>query len=108
MPSNVTSLDQAMKAASKENSPAKQMAQPGFMPQQPIQTGSFNPNAQMVAQGIYGSEYDRAMSMPSRGLTPEQVMANTPISMMDSPLNKALVGDQDQLPQELQDAIENS
>tara|TARA_R110000782_G_C14544216_1_gene384173 strand:+ start:61 stop:342 length:282 start_codon:yes stop_codon:yes gene_type:complete len=73
-----------------------------------INTGSFNPNAQMAAQGIYGSEYDRTMAMPSRGLTPEQVMANTPLSMMDSPLNKALVGNQDQLPQELQDAIEKA
>jgi len=73
-----------------------------------INTGSFNPNAQMVAQQIYGSEYDRTMAMPSRGLTPEQVMANTPLSMMGSPLDKALVGDQDKLPQELQEAIENS
>ena len=59
-------------------------------------------------EATYGSEYDRTMAMPSRGLTPEQVMANTPLSMMGSPLDKALVGDQDKLPQELQDAIENS
>ena len=35
-------------------------------------------------------------------------MANTPLSMMGSPLDKALVGDQDQLPQELKDAIEKA
>ena len=64
--------------------------------------------SEMCIRDRYGSEYDRAMAMPSRGLTPDQVMANTPLSMMDSPLNKALVGDQDQLPQELQDAIEKS
>ena len=73
-----------------------------------INTGSFTPNAQVAAQQIYGSEYDRTMAMPSRGLTPEQVMANTPLSMMVSPLDKALVGDKDKLPQEHKDAIEKA
>ncbi len=46
--------------------------------------GSFSPQAQASAMQVYGTEYDRAMAMPNRGLSEEDIMNSTPIAMRKS------------------------
>ena len=46
--------------------------------------GSFSPQAQASAMQVYGTEYDRAMSMPNRGLSEEDIMNSTPLAMRKS------------------------
>ena len=43
--------------------------------------GSFSPQAQASAMQVYGTEYDRAMAMPNRGLSEEDIMNSTPLAM---------------------------
>ena len=46
--------------------------------------GSFSPQAQASAMQVYGTEYDRAMAMPNRGLSEEDIMNSTPLAMRKS------------------------
>ena len=70
------------------DSPAKQMVLPVSTPEnQTMQgfssamPGSFSPQAQASAMQVYGTEYDRAMAMPNRGLSEEDIMNSTPLAM---------------------------
>ena len=71
----------------KDGSPVK-MGQPmsnvqnqtiqGFNTPMP---GNFSPRVQRDAMQVYGTEYDRAMAMPNRGLSEEDIMNSTPLAM---------------------------
>jgi len=43
--------------------------------------GNFSPRVQRDAMQVYGTEYDRAMAMPNRGLSEEDIMNSTPLAM---------------------------
>jgi len=46
--------------------------------------GNFSPRVQRDAMQVYGTEYDRAMAMPNRGLSEEDIMNSTPLAMRKS------------------------
>ncbi len=73
------------------DSPAKQMVLPVSTPENqtmqgfsPAMPGNFSPRVQRDAMQVYGTEYDRAMAMPNRGLSEEDIMNSTPIAMRKS------------------------
>jgi len=78
-------LQDAIKAA-----PGKMMQPMSNAQNQTIQgfntpmPGSFSPQAQASAMQVYGTEYDRAMAMPNRGLSEEDIMNSTPLAMRKS------------------------
>ena len=43
--------------------------------------GNFSPRVHRDAMQVYGTEYDRAMAMPNRGLSEEDIMNSTPLAM---------------------------
>jgi len=43
--------------------------------------GNFSPRVQRDAMQVYGTEYDRAMAMPNRGLSEQDIMNSTPLAM---------------------------
>jgi len=46
--------------------------------------GNFSPRVQRDAMQVYGTEYDRAMAMPNRGLSEEDIMNSTPLALRKS------------------------
>jgi hypothetical protein len=77
------------------DSPAKQMVLPVSTPENqtmqgfsPAMPGNFSPRVQRDAMQVYGTEYDRAMAMPNRGLSEEDIMNSTPLAMRKTVLTK--------------------
>jgi hypothetical protein len=78
-------LQDAIKAAPgkmmQPMSNAQNQTMQGFSPAMP---GNFSPRVQRDAMQVYGTEYDRAMAMPNRGLSEEDIMNSTPLAMRKS------------------------
>ena len=78
-------LQDAIKAAPgkmmQPMSNAQNQTMQGFNTPMP---GNFSPRVQRDAMQVYGTEYDRAMAMPNRGLSEEDIMNSTPLALRKS------------------------